>query len=295
MKNYLILAAITLFYSVFTSCTADKAQPKVTSELSDIITSGTWKVTHYSDHGDIETSHFYDYTFTFTTDGRIVANDGQSPINGFWIVTTNNDSPLYTAPATGDDSPNDPLDFNIAFSSPLDFNDIQDDWDVVSKSENVIVLIDENLIDPTRTDYLTFEKIRPFELGSVLQDGTWEVAHYSDRGDNETINFAGYLFTFSADGTVLANLNNVPVSGNWSITTNHNSPLYTAPATADDSPTDPVDFNLMFPMPPNSLLFNDIEDDWDVAFVSDSTIMLKDVVAANRLLDDYLVLRKKQN
>jgi hypothetical protein len=139
---------------------------------------------------------------------------------------------------------------------------------------------------------LTFEKIRPFELRSVLIDGTWEVAHYSDRRDDETINFAGYLFTFGADGTVLANLNNVPVSGNWSITTNNNSPLYTAPATSDDSPMDPVDFNLMFATP---LLFNDIEDDWDVAFVSDSTIMLKDVVAANRLLDDYLVLRKKQN
>jgi hypothetical protein len=76
MKNYLFIVVITLFYSVFTSCTADKAQPKVNSELSDIITSGTWKITHYSDHGDIETSHFYDYTFTFTTDGRIIANDG---------------------------------------------------------------------------------------------------------------------------------------------------------------------------------------------------------------------------
>jgi hypothetical protein len=296
MKKYLFLAAVTLFYTLFTSCTADKAQPKVNSELSDIITSGTWKVTHYSDHGDIETSHFYDYTFTFTTDGRIVANDGQTPVNGLWNVTTNNDSPFYTdISSSSDDTPNDTFDFNIAFSSPLDFNDIQDDWDVVSKSENVIVLIDGNQDDPTRTDYLTFEKIRPFELRTVLLDGTWEVAHYSDRGDNETINFAGYLFTFNADGTVLANLNNVPVSGNWSITTAHNSPLYTAPATADDSPTDPVDFNLMFPMPPNSFLFNDIEDDWDVAFVSDSTIMLKDVVAANRLLDDYLVLRKKQN
>jgi hypothetical protein len=163
---------------------------------------------------------------------------------------------------------------------------------VVSKTENVVVLIDGNQDDQTRTDYLTFEKIRPFELISVLQNGTWEVAHYSDKGDNETINYAGYLFTFNADGTVVANLNNVPVYGNWSITTNNDSPLYTDPPTSDNSPTDPVDFNLIFPTP---LLFNDIEDDWDVAFLSDSTIMLKDVVAANRLLDDYLVFRKKQN
>ncbi len=296
MKKYQTLAVAILLYSLFVSCSADQAQPQQNTDLASIVTQGTWKVTHYTDHGGNETMHFVAYTFTFHSNNTVVASTGTTQVTGNWNITDKNSSSLYTDLSTSsDDTPNDLVDFNLKFDSPLDFNDIQDDWDVVSKSENVIVLIDGNQDDPTRTDYLTFEKIRPFELRTVLLDGTWEVSHYSDRGDNETINYAGYLFTFNADGSLMANLTDVPVVGSWSITTNHNSSLYTAPATADDSPMDPVDFNLMFPMPPNSLLFNDIEDDWDVAFVSDSTILLKDVVAANRILDDYLVFRKKQN
>ena len=295
MKKIRSLAVAILLYSLFVSCSADKAQPQSNHPIIDVVTQGTWKVTHYTDHGENETLHFVNYTFTFRSDNTLVASASNSSpeVTGNWNLTDNNGSSLYTDLSTlTDDTPNDLVDFNIKFDSPADFNDIEDDWDVDTISATEIVLKDGKFGDPTGIDYLTFEKILPFELRPVLLDGSWEVAHYSDKGDNETINFAGYLFTFNSDGSVVANLDDVSVSGNWSITTNNNSPIYTDPPTSDNSPTDPVDFNLMFPMPPNSLLFNDIEDDWDIVFVSTNTIILKDEVTSDPSLNDYIVFKK---
>ena len=46
--------------------------------------------------------------------------------------------------------------FNISFSSPPDFEELSDDWDILSFSNNTIELIDES--GDGSTDMLTFEK-----------------------------------------------------------------------------------------------------------------------------------------
>ncbi len=296
MKKYLFLAVAALFFCLYVSCSADKAQPQSSNNIIDIVTQGTWKVTYYTDHGGNETMHFVDYTFAFHSDNSLTASYGTTVISGNWNVTDNNSSSLYTDLSTPtDDTPGDLVDFNISFPiANLDFNDIEDDWDVVTKSATEIVLKDGNLDDPTKIDYITFEKVPTpsVDLASAIRQGTWQVLYYSDHGNNQTVNFTGYSFTFGANGSVVVTNGTTPVTGSWTITTANNSPLYTAPATSDDSPNDAVDFNLIFPLATCPVLFNDIEDDWDRVFVSATTIMLKDDVAIDPTLNDYIVFKK---
>jgi len=294
MKKFRSLAVAILLYSLFVSCSADQAQPQQNTDLASIITQGTWKVTHYTDHGGNETMHFVDYTFTFHSNNTVVASTGTTQVTGNWNITDNNSSSLYTDTSGTDDTPNDLVDFNISFPiANLDFNDIEDDWDVVAKSATEIVLIDGNQDDPTKVDYITFEKIPSpsVDLASAIRQGTWQVSYYSDHGSNQSLNFTGYSFTFGADGSIVVTNGTAPVSGSWTITTSNNSPLYTAPATSDDS-LDSVDFNLFFPLATSPVIFTDIEDDWDKVFISSNTIMLKDEVTLTPTLNDYIIFRK---
>jgi hypothetical protein len=296
MKKYFVLAVAPFLFSLFTACSADQAQPKSSNSIVDIITQGTWKVTFYTDHGGNETMHFVEYVFTFNSDNTLIASNGTTQVIGSWNVTDHNNSSLYTDLTTPtDDTPDDPVDFNISFPiANLIFNDIEDDWDIITKSENEIVLKDGNLDDPTKIDYITFEKVSTpsVDLASAIRQGTWQVLYYSDHGSNQTLNFTGYSFTFGANGSVVVTNGTAPVAGSWTITTANNSPLYTAPATSDDSPNDAVDFNLIFPLATCPVLFNDIEDDWDRVFVSSNTIMLKDEVTLTPTLNDYIVFKK---
>jgi len=294
MKKFRSLAVAILLYSLFVSCSADQAQPQQNTDLASIVTQGTWKVTHYTDHGGNETMHFVAYTFTFHSNNTVVASTGTTQVTGNWNITDNNSSSLYTDTSGTDDTPNDLVDFNISFPiANLDFNDIEDDWDVVTKSATEIVLIDGNQDDPTKVDYITFEKIPTpsVDLASAIRQGTWQVSYYSDHGSNQSLNFTGYSFTFGADGSIVVTNGTAPVSGSWTITTSNNSPLYTAPATSDDS-LDSVDFNLFFPLATSPVIFTDIEDDWDKVFISSNTIMLKDEVTLTPTLNDYIIFRK---
>jgi hypothetical protein len=300
MKKFRSLAVAILLYSLFVSCSADQAQPQQNTDLASIVTQGTWKVTHYTDHGGNETMHFVDYTFTFHSNNTVVASTGTTQVTGNWNITDNNSSSLYTDTSGTDDTPNDLVDFNISFPiANLDFNDIEDDWDVETISATEIVLKDGKFGDPTGIDFITFEKVPTpeLDLSAYITQGKWKINYYSDGLNNQnqykdqTANFEGYSFTFGANGSIVATnvITSTSVTGNWIITQNNESNLYTPPALHDDS-IDKSDFNIYFPI--TNLIFNDIEDDWDIVFVSNNTIILKDEVALDPTLNDYIVFKK---
>ncbi|WP_245980488.1 hypothetical protein [Flagellimonas lutimaris] len=120
------------------------------TELNGIATSGAWTIAYYFDTDKEETDHFNGYTFDFNTDGTLVATDGNAEINGTWSITDSD---------SDDDSSNDDsdVDFNIAFSSPADFADLTDDWDIVEFTSVRIELIDVSGGNGG-TDKLVFEK-----------------------------------------------------------------------------------------------------------------------------------------
>ncbi len=111
------------------------------------VSSGTWRITLYNDSGTIKTNQFTGYNFTFGPSNVLTATNGTQTYTGVWSVTDSN---------SNDDSLDD-LDFNIAFTAPANFLELTDDWDIQSRTDTKIELIDVSGGNGG-TDYLTFEK-----------------------------------------------------------------------------------------------------------------------------------------
>jgi hypothetical protein len=127
----------------FASCSTDNNDEGATdnltasqiTELNGIALSGDWVITYFFDTDKEETSNFNGYSFTFNADGTLVASNGTTDVNGTWSITDSNSS--------DDDSNKDSdVDFNILFASPNNFEDLSDDWDIVSFTSTRIELID---------------------------------------------------------------------------------------------------------------------------------------------------------
>ena len=104
------------------------------------------------DSGQDETSDFNGYDFTFSSNGTISATNGVNTYNGTWSVTNSSSS-------SSSSSSSDDIDFNIQFqvADDHDFDDLNDDWDVVSHTSSMISLIDISGGNGG-TDTLVFQK-----------------------------------------------------------------------------------------------------------------------------------------
>jgi hypothetical protein len=150
MKRITIYAVLGLVFFLNTASMCSSDDSSSTTNQTNIIntaTSGTWRITSYVDSGVVETNNFSGYNFTFSQNGTLTATGNGQTNSGSWSVTDTNST---------DDSLDD-LDFNIAFSSPDDFFELTDDWDVVSRTDTKIVLIDISGGNGG-TDNLIFEK-----------------------------------------------------------------------------------------------------------------------------------------
>ncbi|MET0243377.1 MAG: hypothetical protein ABW174_07910 [Flavitalea sp.] len=114
-----------------------------TQEVSALMQNGTWRITSYKDDRRDLTSMFTDYTFTFGGSNQLTALLGTNTYTGTWSITVD------------DDGPND-LDFNIFFSNPNTLRELNEDWDIISRTESKIVLSDDD--DDIEEDVLIFEK-----------------------------------------------------------------------------------------------------------------------------------------
>ena len=150
MKKVTIYALLGFLFFLNTASMCSSDDSSSLNNQSDVIntaTSGTWKIILYNDSDVIKTSDFAGYNFTFNSNGVLSAVGVDLTIDGTWSVTDTNSS---------DDSIDD-LDFNIFFTSPVNFAELSDDWDIVSKTATKIELIDISGGNG-ETDYLTFEK-----------------------------------------------------------------------------------------------------------------------------------------
>ncbi|WP_320814934.1 hypothetical protein [Flavobacterium sp.] len=153
MKNLKKIKFSLVMLFVFTTlsmCSNDDNPSSSTNNPTDVINivnTGTWRVTYYYDTDHEETSSFNGYNFTFGANNVLTASSGTNNYTGTWSVTDSN---------SNDDSISD-LDFNIAFSSPLQFEELTDDWEIIEKSTTMIKLKDVSGGNGG-TDYLTFTK-----------------------------------------------------------------------------------------------------------------------------------------
>lgn len=149
MKKLRILPvlAVVFMLNVASMCSNDDSPNSVDpTPVINAAASGTWRVTLFNDSGTDETSHFTGYNFTFGANNVLTATNGTNTYTGSWSVTSDD---------SGDDSPGNDLDFNIAFSSPADFTDLTEDWNIISYSTTEIKLIHVSG-GGGGTDYLTF-------------------------------------------------------------------------------------------------------------------------------------------
>ena len=150
-RNFFMGLLVMISFSlVSTSCSNNDDDGTNTNDnlaeiqqISNTVELGTWVITNFMDSGDNETHHFTGYSFSFNTNGTLVATNGTEIVNGSWSITEDNSS-------------ND-IDFNIFFAAPPDFNELSEDWHIQSHTNTKIDLIHISGGNGG-TDLLVFEK-----------------------------------------------------------------------------------------------------------------------------------------
>lgn len=151
MKSTFEISMLLMLSFAFMSSTCSSDDDGInniqdTGEIVDIAQSGTWRVSNFVDSGNDETNDFNGYNFTFDQNNVLTATNGSDTQTGTWSVTNSSSSSSGT-------------DFNIFFPVPdtNPFEDLNDDWDIVTINNNTISLIDVSGGDGS-TDTLVFQK-----------------------------------------------------------------------------------------------------------------------------------------
>ncbi|WP_198658923.1 hypothetical protein [Winogradskyella tangerina] len=230
------------------------------SSLVNALTNGDWYITYFFDDTD-ETSDFIDYVFNFASDNTATAMDMNGTTNGSWSTSS------------GDDTE---LGLNLNFGTGIPLDELADDWDVLEVTNEIIRLKDVSGGDGSE-DFLTFER-EPFDGGnngddleSILTDGLWFVASYTEDTEDQTSDYAGYEINFDMNGTVSASNGSNTNNGTWAVFSGGNQMA--------------LNFDTDIPFEE----FND--EDWDVISVSETEVIIQDVSGGGGGLDT-LTLQK---
>jgi len=137
---------IFLFLLAVVACDDKSSDSKNQDQITNAVTSGTWRITYYYDTDKEETANYNGYNFTFGTTA-LTASNNTNTYTGTWSISDSN---------SNDDTIDD-LNFNIAFTTPPAFEELTDDWDILESTATKIRLVDVSGGNGG-TDYLTFEK-----------------------------------------------------------------------------------------------------------------------------------------
>lgn len=150
MKKALYSILAFAFVLTATSCSDDDDNSSGTTaeEVTSTITSGSWRITTFSEDGVDETTNFTGYNFVFGESNTITADNGTNTYTGAWAVTDDD---------SDDDNPSGDVDLDIIFSNPENFIDLSEDWDVIERTSSKVRLRHVSGGDGG-TDYLTFER-----------------------------------------------------------------------------------------------------------------------------------------
>ncbi|MHA3788122.1 hypothetical protein ACX0HA_07925 [Flavobacterium hauense] len=151
MKRINLLAAC-LILAGLTACSDDDNKSGVNGNATAVannLKSGTWRITNFTEEGNVETDNFEGFNFTFYENNILTATKGSDTYTGTWAV--------YDDDSNDDDGFDSDIDVEINFTAPAEFTDLSDDWDVMARTGTEIKLIDVSGGDGG-TDYLTFQK-----------------------------------------------------------------------------------------------------------------------------------------
>ncbi len=143
MKKLLILFAVI---TVAACSSNDDSGDANTNEFEDIKTTlpqGQWKVSTLIDGESDHTASFDSFVFTFNEDGTAIAQNDLFAENGTWAY---------------DNSSSSSEELVLQFSETTPFDEINDDWNIVSVSSSKIELSDISGGDGD-IELLTFTKL----------------------------------------------------------------------------------------------------------------------------------------
>lgn len=141
MKKLLIVPVLAI---LFASCSNDTTSDPLAdlTTKTNMVAQSNWTITQYTDSGKDETSDYTGYTFTFNSDGTLIASIAGTPISGTWL--------LAQGSATPDDSGNDSTDdklnkFTIAITGNKLMDKLAHKWLVDKITATEIWLRDDNV------------------------------------------------------------------------------------------------------------------------------------------------------
>jgi len=137
MKKSLLFLAMASLAILFVSCTKSD---DVVSNTGQLVTSGNWRVTLFTDSGNDETTDFNGYSFTFSSGGVLMAVKNSVTTTGTWSVSSSNKFNINLGPK---DNTNKPL------------GELTDDWRIISSNSTEIRLGDDNA---SSNEFVTFTK-----------------------------------------------------------------------------------------------------------------------------------------
>lgn len=232
---------------IILACDASGGQ--VPGNFTDILTDGIWYVNYFFDDQD-ETFLFNGYQFSFQADQTALADNGSTQVNGTWNLTSSSTP-----------------DFVLFFGTNSPFDELDDDWDIIEVTPQIIRLKDVSGGDGS-VEFLTFGRTPTTGGGggsnSFVEDlttGDWFVNLLDEDGTIETCHYINYTFNFAANQTVTATSSGNTVNGTWEVQ-NSSSGLdlvLNFQITGDDDP------------------FDDLNDDWDVVEFNTNLISLLDI------------------
>lgn len=125
------------------------------------------------------------------------------------------------------------------------------------------------ILEHMRVTIIVFMAVLSFQPGCSSNDnndntpggvtsGIWRVSTFSERGSDETGDFSGWIFQFSANGQLSANKGGVAKTGTWSMNNSSRFNIDLGPKTDANKP------------------LGELTDDWKVISVTNTQIKLTD-------------------
>jgi hypothetical protein len=137
MKNINRIVFVLVLISIVSLSSCEKDKSSTSSSVTQIVTTGTWRVSYFIESNEDKTGDFSGYTFTFNSNGQLIATLSGANTTGSW----------------GWDDSSSKMNISIGSSKPL--SDLTDDWLVVEKTETLIKLKNDN---PSKYELLNFSR-----------------------------------------------------------------------------------------------------------------------------------------
>lgn len=120
------LALFALVVFTFSSCKKPVNDSSSNFSLTELLSSGPWEISYFTDGTNDRSAAFSGYTFTFLSSGKMYAANSTETLNGSW---TNENSATF-------------LNITISGKAPLSY--LAKSWLINSTDHSTIILQNDN-------------------------------------------------------------------------------------------------------------------------------------------------------